>query len=185
MYKQDKKYVAMFSLLLLSLTLGMSFAHAHDDDDEGERQQRNERHDQHRHSKAENDRHAVKITNPQLKEECGSCHIVYPPNMLGAESWHEIMAHLNRHFGTDASVDAATQRELSAVLQNGAGNRGDFAKGKPVLRISDTRWFRNEHDEVSDRTWRNPKVKSPSNCGACHTNADQGRFSEHEVRVPR
>ena len=105
--------------------------------------------------------------------------------MLGAESWHEIMAHLNRHFGTDASVDAATQREMSAVLQNGAGNRGDFAKGKPVLRISDTRWFRNEHDEVSDRTWRNPKVKSPSNCGACHTNADQGRFSEHEVRVPR
>jgi nitrate/TMAO reductase-like tetraheme cytochrome c subunit len=54
-----------------------------------------------------------------------------------------------------------------------------------VLRITETRWFKHEHDEVSDRTWRNLKVKSASNCGACHAFAAQGKFNERDIRVPR
>jgi hypothetical protein len=27
-------------------------------------------------------------------------------------------------------------------------------------------------------------VKSPANCGACHTQADRGSFREHELRAP-
>jgi nitrate/TMAO reductase-like tetraheme cytochrome c subunit len=105
--------------------------------------------------------------------------------MLPAASWREIMAHLDKHFGTDASVSVEAQRELSEVLQKNASNRDEKVSGKPVLRISETRWFQDEHEEVSQRTWRNPKVKSASNCGACHTRADEGRFGEHEVRIPR
>jgi mono/diheme cytochrome c family protein len=28
-------------------------------------------------------------------------------------------------------------------------------------------------------------VKSAANCIACHTQADQGNFDEHTVRIPR
>ena len=42
-----------------------------------------------------------------------------------------------------------------------------------------------EHDEVPAATWKLPAVKSAANCAACHTQADQGDFNEHNVRIPR
>lgn len=171
--------------LFLAICVASTAVYAHDDDDENEHEQRHQKHDHREHSKTENDRHASASTSAQLKEECGSCHIVYPPNLLPAESWRALMGNLNKHFGTDASLDAATQKQLSAELQNSASGRTENSAGKPLLRISETRWFRREHDEVSQRTWRNPKVKSASNCGACHAFAAQGKFNERDIRIPR
>src|SRR5690606_37122372 len=42
------------------------------------------------------------------QEECGACHLPYPPGLLPAASWQRIMQDLAHHFGTDASLDAAT-----------------------------------------------------------------------------
>ncbi|NNM69818.1 MAG: cytochrome C [Gallionella sp.] len=170
------------SVVLLAMCLAASPAHAHGDDDDDERHQK---HDHHQHSQDERDRHAYTLNNPKLKAECGSCHVVYPPKMLPAASWHEIMQHLDKHFGTDASVDAATQSELGELFHHEAASRDETRSGKPVLRITETHWFQREHHEISARAWRNPKVKSASNCGACHTKAEEGRFGEHEVRIPR
>lgn len=167
--------------VFLAMCVASAAVHAHDDEDE----HRHQKHEHREHSKSESDRHASAATSPQLKDECGSCHIVYPPNLLPAESWRALMGNLNKHFGADASLDAATQKELRAELENAASNRSENAVGKPVLRISETRWFKREHDEVSARTWRNPKVKSAANCGACHTQAAQGKFNERDIRVPR
>jgi hypothetical protein len=171
--------------LFLAMCVASAAVYAHDDDDENEHEQRHQKHEHREHSQSESDRHASAATSSKLKEECGSCHIVYPPNLLSAESWRALMGNLNKHFGTDASVDAATQKELRAELENAASNRSENVAGKPVLRISETRWFKREHDEVSPRVWRNPKVKSASNCGACHTQAAQGKFNERDIRVPR
>ena len=171
--------------VFLVMCLASAAIYAHDDDDENEHEQRHQKHEHREHSKSENDRHSSAATSPKLKEECGSCHIVYPPNLLPAESWRAVMGNLNKHFGTDASLDAATQKELSAELQNSASSRNENSSGKPVLRITETRWFQREHDEVSQRVWRNPKVKSASNCGACHTQAAQGKFNERDIRMPR
>lgn len=171
--------------LFLAMCVASTTVYAHDDDDENEHEQRHQKHEHREHSKTENDRHASAATSAQLKEECGSCHIVYPPNLLPAESWRALMGNLNKHFGTDASLDAATQKQLSGELQNAASGRNENSSGKPVLRITQTRWFQHEHDEVSNRTWRNPKVKSASNCGACHAFAAQGKFNERDIRIPR
>ena len=46
--------------------------------------------------------------NEKWKTECGSCHLAYPPELLPASSWRRIMAGLDRHFGADASLDAAS-----------------------------------------------------------------------------
>jgi Dihaem cytochrome c len=115
--------------------------------------------------------------------------VAYPPNLLPAESWRALMSGLDKHFGSDASLDAATAREISSFLEQNAGGE-KFAsqmfvsRGKPQLRITETRWFRNKHDEVSQRDWDNPKVKSPANCTACHAQAESGNYSEHSVRIP-
>lgn len=124
-------------------------------------------------------------TNPKWKSECASCHIAYPARLLPAESWRGLMGGLDKHFGTDASLDAATNAEILAFLEKNASRRKPEPAAKPVLRITETRWFINEHDEVPARTWKDPRVKSASNCAACHTQAESGNFSERNLRVPK
>jgi Dihaem cytochrome c len=125
---------------------------------------------------------------PAYKQECSSCHIAYPPGMLPAASWQRLMNNLPRHFGTDASLDAATVSQISDWLQAhatmGARSRGNAAS-PPEDRITRSPWFVREHDEVTAATWQRPSVKSPSNCAACHTRAEQGDFSERNIRIPR
>jgi nitrate/TMAO reductase-like tetraheme cytochrome c subunit len=38
---------------------------------------------------------------------------------------------------------------------------------------------------VAEHIWKNPKVKSRANCGACHTKAESGDYDEHNVKIPR
>ena len=46
---------------------------------------------------------------PKYQQECAACHLAYPPGLLPAASWQRLMSNLPRHFGTDASLDAATE----------------------------------------------------------------------------
>lgn len=130
------------------------------------------------------DPYRYSASNPTWQAECGSCHVAYPPALLPAESWRAVMAGLDRHFGVDASVDAKAAAEIGAFLQQNAG-RSQGTAAKPVLRVTETRWFRHEHDGVDAAAWNNPKVKRPANCAACHGGAERGNFDEHNVRVPR
>lgn len=128
---------------------------------------------------------AYTASNAKWKEECAACHIAYPAKLLPAESWKSMMGSLDKHFGSDASLDAASVTEISTFLQNNAGKQRGKAAAKPVLRITETSWFKREHDEISAQTWKKPLVKSAANCGACHTQADNGDFSEKNLRVPK
>ncbi len=125
---------------------------------------------------------------PKYQQECASCHIAYPPGLLPSASWKRLMEGLPRHFGTDASLDAATVQELSGWLQAHAADTGARRRvSTPPAedRITRSPWFVREHDEIPPATWKLPAVKSPSNCAACHQRADQGVFDEHDVRIPR
>ncbi len=125
---------------------------------------------------------------PAYKQECSSCHIAFPPGMLPAASWQRLMTNLPRHFGTDASLDAATVSQISEWLQAHAtidARAHGNAALPPEDRITRSPWFMREHREVAAATWQRPSVKSPSNCAACHTRAEQGDFSEHNIRIPR
>jgi hypothetical protein len=98
------------------------------------------------------------------------------------------MANLPRHFGTDASLDAAAAREIEPWLAAHAGMLRGVRRDAtlpPEDRISRADWFVRQHREVPAATWRHAAVKSASNCAACHPRADQGTFNEHDVRLPR
>ena len=117
---------------------------------------------------------------PKYQQECASCHLAYPPGMLPAASWRRLIDKLPRHFGTDASLDAASVRELA-----NAGTYRRVRETPPDDRITSSAWFTRKHDEVPAAVWKRPAIKSAANCSACHAQADQGDFNEHTVRIPR
>ena len=59
------------------------------------------------------------------------------------------------------------------------------AEGEPPLRITEVRYIKRKHHEIPDKMIRgNKKVKSLSNCNACHTQAAEGVFDEDTVSIP-
>lgn len=122
---------------------------------------------------------------PKYKQECAACHVAFPPGMLPAESWRRLLGNLPHHYGTDASLDAATVNELATWLSANAGTYRRVREVPPEDRITQSAWFIRKHDEVPAAVWKRPTVKSAANCAACHTQADLGDFNEHTVRIPR
>jgi mono/diheme cytochrome c family protein len=122
---------------------------------------------------------------PQYRDECSACHVPYPPRLLPAESWRRITGNLSRHYGADASLDAATTSLLSRWLEANAGAGRKMREPPPDDRITRSAWFLHEHDEIPERTWRTATKGRPANCAACHTLADQGDFRERNIRIPR
>jgi hypothetical protein len=122
---------------------------------------------------------------PLYKQECAACHVAYPPTLMPAASWSRIMANLPKHFGTDASLDSVTLKDLSGWINTNAGTYKRVSEEPPHDRITRTVWFDRKHREVPVASWKLPSVKSAANCGACHTKADTGDFSERNIRTPR
>jgi hypothetical protein len=127
--------------------------------------------------------------NAPYQEECASCHMAYPPQLLDANSWRAVMNGLPKHFGTDASVDEKHRVPIVDFLTRNAGG-GKIgvtvdASGKPLLRISETARFVRKHRELSAATFKRASIKSPANCGACHTGAAEGDYNDDHVRIPK
>ena len=124
-----------------------------------------------------------------LKNECASCHVVYPARLLPAASWQKIMGKLGDHYGTDATIDdPKVVKQITAFLLQGSGDASRIrdVKGAAVpMRITETRWFVREHDEVKADAWKRASIKSAANCGACHPRAAEGGYGEREIRIPK
>ena len=70
------------------------------------------------------DREVFDTSNTTYRSECGSCHIAYPPQLLPKESWQALMAGLPTHFGSDASVDAKTAKQIESYLASQCQSQG-------------------------------------------------------------
>ncbi len=133
------------------------------------------------------------VTNPLYREECGSCHMAYPPGLLPPQSWEKTMASLDDHFGENAELPEKERVEILNYLLDNAAGRSDYRLGNKMirklrgtpLRITELPYFRHEHRELPRRMVQdNPKVRSFSQCDACHRDAEKGRFDEHSVNIP-
>ena len=119
-----------------------------------------------------------------FEAECASCHMAYPPGLLGQKSWQNIMSGLDKHFGADASLDPKTQTKITQWLMKNAPTKEKYSALAPDNRITKTSWFIRKHDEVRSDVWKRAGVKSPANCSACHADAVKGDFNEDRVRIP-
>ena len=121
---------------------------------------------------------------PKMEKECASCHIAYRPNFLPKSSWQQVMASLDKHYGTDASLPTADTKEIADWLNTVTL---DVGEAPPNNRITQAFWFTRKHgtNHVKADVWQRASVKSRANCQACHVNADKGDFNEHNIRIPR
>lgn len=138
----------------------------------------------------DNDRRGAVTMNAAYVEECGGCHMAYPAMLLPQQSWRSIMAGLEDHFGENAELDDATHGEIEDYLVRESG-RVSYRKlfrnlaGEAPLRITELPYFVHEHDEIPARLIAgNDRVKSLSQCSACHRDAERGRFDEDDVVIP-
>lgn len=122
---------------------------------------------------AEDDVRLGPVTHEATRKECGECHMAFQPGLLPAGSWRQVMSGLARHFGEDASLDAARAADIERYLVGHAG-RGDGT----VLRITEQRWFLREHRKINAATWTRPDIKARSNCAACHPAAERGLYDD-------
>jgi len=109
------------------------------------------------------------------------------PTSNAVEGWQHLLGSLQQHYGTDASLDEASLREISGWLQVHAGTYKRVSEAPPQDRITKSAWFLRKHNarEVPPEVWTRPAVGGASNCAACHTQAADGRFSERDIKIPR
>ena len=121
---------------------------------------------------------------PIYKQECAACHMAYPPGLLPARSWARIMTGLDKHYGSDASLDAQAVAQISRWLQTEAGTYKRVADAPPEDRITRSAWFVSKHRKLDPQVWKHASVKSAANCATCHTGADKGDFDDDGVSLP-
>lgn len=137
----------------------------------------------------------LKNINPLYNEECGSCHMAYPPGLLPATSWKKILTGLEDHFGDNAELDNESLQTINSYLLANSADNSTYKLSRKIMRhidlanvpvrISETTYFKHEHNEIPERmVTGNSKVNSFSHCNTCHTKAERALFNEHDVRIP-
>jgi hypothetical protein len=153
---------------------------------------------EHRHGRSkwlERSADVAPVNNAAYAKECGECHFAYQPGLLPERSWRKIMSGLSDHFGDNADLAPEQRDQLMKYLAENSAEHSSYRRSEKImrsvgtseapLRITELRYIRNKHDEVPARLIKaNEKVRSLSNCAACHTRADAGSFSEREIDIP-
>ncbi len=133
--------------------------------------------------------------NPLYQEECGSCHMAYPPGLLPSVSWRKMMENLEDHFGDNAQLDEDVSQQLTEFLVANSANNSNYRRSRAFaygsgdpdkmipLRITDLPYFRHEHNEIPRRVLKRAGIASLSECNACHRNAEKGSFNEHDIYI--
>ena len=124
-------------------------------------------------------------TLPAYTQECSACHMAYPPQLLPAPSWNRLMKGLDKHYGSDASLDTETLSAISRWLQTHAGQNRRTQQEPPEDRITRSDWFERKHRKISAATFQRPAIQGRGQCMACHRDAAKGDFEEDRVRIPK
>ncbi|MDY0321407.1 MAG: cytochrome C [Arcobacteraceae bacterium] len=136
------------------------------------------------------------VDNQLYIQECASCHFGYQPGLLPQKSWKALMANLENHFGTDASLN---QKDFDAINNYLTENSADKAKKykrsnkiakstenitTPIISILEIPYIKKEHQGIPKKLIIQEDVKSLSNCISCHKTADKGYYGERHIIIP-
>lgn len=174
----------IFTALVITATA--SIPALADDDDHGHRDER---------SKGSSGRDIAAVNNDTYSKECGSCHFAYQPGLLPERSWRKILESLHQHFGDNAELAEADQAVISEYLMTNAAEHSSTRRSQKLLdsladdagplRITEVPYIQRKHREVPKAAFGKPDgVKNLSDCKACHTRAETGSYSEHEIKIP-
>lgn len=121
-------------------------------------------------------------------DECGSCHLAYPPGLLPRKSWNGIMQDLANHFEDNAEMDEETASYITAyLLQNALREASPNRMSQmlrnmpeePPLRITEFPFFIQAHEEIPKQLQKESlKEGYLSPCEECHRQAGRGLFDK-------
>jgi hypothetical protein len=186
MYNRIKKWIVFFTAFFL-LANGIFYFASADDDDNHHNKDRE-------HSKHYSKRYLDPVNNQTYKEKCGACHFVYQPELLPSGSWGKILAQIESHFGKKIELDSESIKTISEYLKMNAAEYSSAKRavkimrslsGKTPLRITDTPYIQEKHDEISPVVLKRELIGSLSNCAVCHKTADKGIYEEDYVEIPQ
>jgi len=136
------------------------------------------------------------VIDSELKSGCVDCHFVYQAEFLPKQSWIKLLNkyELANHFGKKVELSKSLREKfLAYYLENASDSKNtkyrrkinnSLSKNKIYSRISKVPYIKSKHEDLDKEMFiDNPKVKSYSNCKACHK-AEKGIFEEDEVDVP-
>lgn len=124
------------------------------------------------------------------EDECGSCHLAYHPSTLPGRSWKRMLVEQDRHFGEDLSLSEDTIEELGQYAAANAAEQHAtplawkmatrVPAGEAPLRISETRYWKHQHEDIAPAVWKQVKA---FDCGGCHLDADAGTFEPGAIVI--
>ena len=136
------------------------------------------------------------VTDPVVVKECGTCHMVFPPETLPKASWQKMIGDLENHFGEDAWLPEETAKHImdyhtaraSDVLNTRAARKWRM-NGTPD-RIQTADRFIDKHaqcgPDVMAQVAAHEKVKTWANCLACHPDMQRtGDAEDNAGFLPR
>jgi len=182
--------LSLVTAALLALGMaGLAIGDSDEDDDDD--------HDERRGGWIKPGKDVQPVSNATYAEECGACHMAYQPGLLPSSAWQQVMSvdALAAHYGDDASLSDGVRLALADYLNANGADQARRSRSRafsvggagtgPLPRITATRYFRNEHDEIpASMVVNNAEVGSFSNCNACHQGAVEGVYNEHQVKIP-
>lgn len=135
------------------------------------------------------------VDNQLYKKECASCHFGYAPGLLPQKSWEYIMANLQNHYGSDASLDESEHKDLlEYILANSSDKAMEYKRSAKITKslqpgvlyesITQIPYHIKKHKDIQKWMITQKEVKSLSNCIACHKKAEQGIYGKKSIEIP-
>ena len=185
--------LAMFLVVVFIAVQGPFFNAAADHDEHKKQKHHHEKEDRCEIEDDDED-NLPPVNNPTYIENCGSCHLAYPPELLPAGSWNKILDEMDTHFGETVTIDPDATTAISEYLEMNAADSSSAEvsrkimkgiKGQTPNRITELPYIIKKHREVVPSVFKRPAIDSLSNCAACHRGAEKGNFDDDGVVIPK
>lgn len=116
---------------------------------------------------------------PAFAHQCSECHNLYSPSLLSHASWSVVLDNQKDHFNENLSKKVPDFDAIKAyILSQSAEHHSNeisrnilkSTEGKNIYRITRTNYWKETHKYIPREAYKHPKIKSKSNCSACHEN---------------
>ena len=134
-----------------------------------------------------------RVDNMTYKEHCGACHLAYQPALLPSGSWCKILSGLASHNGVEVVIEEETNDLIKHYLEKSAAEHSSAKRASKIMRslngqtptrITDVPYIRHKHHEVPPDVFERESIGSFSNCNACHSTAEEGKYEDDYVSIP-
>jgi cytochrome b len=130
--------------------------------------------------------------DPTYAQECGSCHMAYPPSLAPSPRWIAIMDGLPNHFGEDATLEPGLMSRIRAYLTTNAAEKWDTRAAHELqgsnpldpLRLTATPFWIRMHQGIPESVFKSRAVGAKGACEKCHSDASTGRFDPQDIHIP-